>query len=76
MDKLIALVTAVRGFLTPARRKALYVLLAAVLGAAAAFGVVTADQADAILTQLDKILGAVALILAAGNVEKAPDAQE
>lgn len=76
MDKILQALAVVRGWLTPARRKAIYYVLSAVLAAAAAFGWIGTEQVEGILSQIDKILGALALILAATNVEKAPDAQE
>lgn len=60
MDKITTVAKRAAAYLTPARRKAIYVLLAAVLGLAATFGVVDASTADAILTQADKIMGALA----------------
>lgn len=51
-------------------RQAIYVLGAGILGAAAALGYITADQGEQLTSALVEILGAVALIVAAANVNK------
>lgn len=51
-------------------RQAIYVLGAGILGAAAALGWITADQGEQLTSALVEILGAVALIVAAANVNK------
>lgn len=76
MEKILQALAVVREWFTPARRKAVYLVLATVLGLAATFGWISTEQVEGFLTQVDKILGAVALLLAASNVEKAPDATE
>lgn len=51
-------------------RQATYVLGAGVLGAAAAMGWITAEQGEQLSSALVEVLGAVALIVAAANVNK------
>ena len=51
-------------------RQATYVLGAGVLGAAAAMGWITAEQGEQLTSALVEVLGAVALIVAAANVNK------
>ena len=51
-------------------RQAVYVLGAGILGAAAAMGWITADQGEQLTSALVEVLGAVALVLAAANVNK------
>lgn len=61
--------------LTPERRKAIYGVVAALLGLGAVYGLATPDQANAWLDVADKVLGLVALVLAAshtGGVYEAP----
>ena len=61
--------------LTPERRKALYTLVAALLGLGTVYGFVGPEQSSAWLDVADKVLGLVALLLAAshtGGVYVAP----
>ena len=51
-------------------RLAVYSVGAGVLGAAAALGWITADQGEQLSDALVEILGAVALVVAAANVNK------
>lgn len=51
-------------------RQATYVLGAGVLGAAAAMGWITAEQGEQLSSALVETLGAVAMLLAAANVNK------
>lgn len=51
-------------------RQAVYVLGAGVLGAAAAMGWITAEQGEQLSSALVETLGAVAMLLAAANVNK------
>lgn len=51
-------------------RQAVYVLGAGILGAAAAMGWITADQGEQLTSALVEVLGAVALVVAAANVNK------
>lgn len=51
-------------------RQAVYVLGAGILGAAAAMGWITAEQGEQFTSALVEVLGAVALIVAAANVNK------
>lgn len=61
--------------LTPERRKAVYAVVAALLGLGAVYGLVSPEQVHAWLDVADKVLGLVALVLAAshtGGVYEAP----
>lgn len=61
--------------LTPERRKAIYGVVAALLAVGIAYGVVAPEQSAQWLDVLDKVLGLVALLLAAshtGGVYTAP----
>lgn len=61
--------------LTPERRKAVYAVVAALLGLGAVYGLATPDQVHAWLDVADKVLGLIALVLAAshtGGVYEAP----
>lgn len=61
--------------LTPERRKAIYGVVAALLAAGIAYGVVAPEQSAQWLDVLDKVLGLLALVLAAvhtGGVYTAP----
>lgn len=61
--------------LTPERRKAVYAVVAALLGLGAVYGLVTPNQVGAWLDVADKVLGLVALVLAAshtGGLYEAP----
>lgn len=61
--------------LTPERRKAIYGLVAALLAVGIAYGVVAPEQSAQWLDVLDKVLGLLALVLAAvhtGGVYTAP----
>lgn len=61
--------------LTPERRKALYAVVAALLGLGAVYGHVAPEQVRAWLDVADKVLGLIALVLAAshtGGVYEAP----
>ena len=51
--------------LTPERRKAIYAVVAALLGLGTVFGLATPDQSGQWLDVADKVLGLVALVLAA-----------
>ena len=53
--------------LTPERRKAIYGVVAAVLAIGAAWGLVGPEQSSAWLDVADKVLGLVALLLAASH---------
>ena len=61
--------------LTPERRKAVYAVVAALLGLGAVYGLASPDQVSAWLNVADKVLGLIALVLAAshtGGVYEAP----
>lgn len=61
--------------LTPERRKAIYGVVAALLAVGIAYGVVAPEQSTQWLDVLDKVLGLLALVLAAvhtGGVYTAP----
>ena len=61
--------------LTPERRKAVYAVVAALLGLGSVYGLASADQVHAWLDVADKLLGLIALVLAAshtGGVYEAP----
>lgn len=61
--------------LTPERRKAIYGVVAALLAVGIAYGVVAPEQSAQWLDVLDKVLGLLALVLAAvhtGGVYTAP----
>lgn len=61
--------------LTPARRKAIYGIVAALLAVGMAYGLVTPEQSTHWLDVADKALGLIALVLAAshtGGVYEAP----
>ena len=61
--------------LTPERRKAVYAVVAALLGLGTVYGLATPDQVHAWLDVADKALGLIALVLAAshtGGVYEAP----
>lgn len=61
--------------LTPERRKAIYGVVAALLAIGVAYGLVAPEQSSAWLDVADKVLGLVALLLAAshtGGVYEAP----
>ena len=61
--------------LTPERRKAIYGVVAALLGLGAVYGLATPEQSAQWLDVADKVLGLVALLLAAshtGGVYAAP----
>ena len=61
--------------LTPERRKAIYGVVAALLAVGIAYGVVAPEQSAQWLDVLDKVLGLLALVLAAvhtGGVYMAP----
>ena len=61
--------------LTPERRKAIYGVVAALLAVGVAYGVVAPEQSAQWLDVLDKVLGLLALVLAAvhtGGVYTAP----
>lgn len=63
------------GALAPARRKALYTVIAAILAAGVAYGAWGADTASQWADVADKTLGALALVLAAihtGGTYEAP----
>lgn len=53
--------------LTPERRKAIYGVVAALLAIGVAYGFVTPEQSSAWLDVADKVLGLVALLLAAAH---------
>lgn len=50
-----------------AKRKAIYGAIAAVLGVAVAYGVVTAENVDAILALSDRAIGLIAAAIAFAN---------
>lgn len=54
-------------------RQAVYVLGVGILGAAAAVGIIEHGVQEQLTEALTQILGAVALIIAAGNVHKGKD---
>lgn len=61
--------------LTPERRKAVYAVVAALLGLGTVYGLATPEQSAQWLDVADKVLGLVALLLAAshtGGVYEAP----
>lgn len=61
--------------LTPERRKAIYGVVAALLAVGIAYGVIAPEQSAQWLDVLDKVLGLLALVLAAvhtGGVYTAP----
>lgn len=61
--------------LTPERRKAVYAVVAALLGLGSVYGLASPDQVHAWLDVADKLLGLIALVLAAshtGGVYEAP----
>lgn len=61
--------------LTPERRKAIYGVVAALLAVGVAYGLVAPEQSAQWLDVLDKVLGLLALVLAAvhtGGVYTAP----
>lgn len=53
--------------LTPERRKAIYGVVAALLAIGVAYGFVSPEQSSAWLDVADKVLGLVALLLAASH---------
>ena len=55
---------------SPGKRKAIYGIVAAAAVALVAFGVVTQEQLDVWLQSASGVVAALALILAAGNVDK------
>lgn len=54
---------------SPGKRKAIYGIVAAAAVALVAFGVITQDQLDQWLQSASGVVAALALILAAGNVD-------
>lgn len=61
--------------LTPPRRKAIYGIVAALLGLGMAYGMVTPEQSTQWLDVADKALGLLALVLAAthtGGIYESP----
>lgn len=61
--------------LTPERRKAVYAVVAALLGLGTVYGLASPEQTSAWLDVADKVLGLIALVLAAshtGGVYEAP----
>lgn len=70
MDKLTALATLVRSYLTPANRKALYVILGAVGAIAVAVGWASDAQVADLVGRIGAVLDALALLfLAAPHVD-------
>lgn len=57
-----------KDFFTPARRKAIYAVVATAAIALVAFGVITQDQLDQWLQSASGIVAFLAMILAAANV--------
>lgn len=60
-------------FFTPARRKAIYAVGAAVFGLLVTLGVIDAATSGEWLGILDRVLGLVTLILAAVNTDTSTD---
>lgn len=65
MNSLLELAAKVGAALTPERRKAIYLLLAAVGGLAVVFGLASDAQVAEIVGKIGAILDALALLLAA-----------
>lgn len=59
-----------RDLFSPAKRKAIYGIVAAAAVALVAFGVITQEQLDQWIQTASGIVAALALILAAGNVSE------
>jgi len=57
-----------KDFFTPARRKAIYAVVATAAIALTAFGVVTQDQLDQWIQSASGVIAFLSLILAAANV--------
>lgn len=55
------------GFLTPARRKAIYAVVAVLAAALVAFGLVTQEQMDALVQLIAGIIAALTALMAALN---------
>lgn len=56
-------------FLTPARRKAIYGLVAAIIALLLALGVITAEQLDASTDAIVKVIAALTALMAYLNTE-------
>lgn len=58
----------------PEIRKAVYIIVGAILALLALFNIIDQATADAVLAEVEKIIGALALLMAASNVNQAPRA--
>lgn len=58
-------------FLTPNRRKAIYMIVATLAFALTAFGIITQDQLDQWLQSASGVVALLTTLLAAANVPKA-----
>jgi hypothetical protein len=57
-----------KDLLSPAKRKAIYAVVAAVAVALVAFGIITQDQLDQWVQSASGVVAALAMLLAMGNV--------
>lgn len=58
------------GFLTPARRQAIYSVVAVLAAALVVFGLVTQDQLDSVVQNISGIIGTLTALMAALNTNK------
>ena len=58
------------GFLTPAKRQAIYAVVAVCATALVIFGVVTQDQLDSVVQNISGIVAALTALMAALNVNR------
>ncbi len=58
------------GFLTPARRQAIYTVVGVAAAALVIFGVVTQDQIDSVVQNIAGIIGALTALMAALNTNR------
>ena len=58
------------GFLTPARRQAIYAVVAVCATALVVFGVITQDQLDAVVQNIGGVVAALVAIMAALNTNR------
>ena len=69
----MSVMTKINKFLTPAKRKAIYGLVAAVIAALIAFDVISADDLSGTLGAIIMVLGGLSSLMAYLNVSPGPN---
>jgi len=64
------MIAKIKAFFSPARRKAIYIVVGAAAGAVVAFGIITQDQLNTFIEGASSVLSFLALLMAAANTHQ------